>query len=476
MSGLRGGEGVDHVRLLCSKLMKESWNWLGVIYICFHGAASRQLWGRHDMTWHVLLGMCNLIFASNKCFFFGCGQTFAKILQQLQAHQPENKFILGFAHPIAPSIHPSRRSEAKVIEFPVRVIFPDGIVEELKAARWFVVYTAVFFNWCHRVIREYNDVRSLVVEMFSLFCIPKSYSTKKIRCRSDCKTFLQFSSRKMEQHLSSQMHAMACVLRDLNTHAKANSSFLIKRGKAPQKQSWRFLVCPPALATSSHVVMSPPIWCLAYWLSSSIRWAMCEGCWWIFVSRSSVFMCLKYYCLPPEILACLYRYSQQLLFERNYTFSKPIILGILFVCLGCVNMRPHTVDGSEIPNNKTSVNNGIHLPYQPLSGISEPSTGYRVCVNPVVSKTSKACSFFETQNRWIPARTVRTSSYSCYHWRGEGGQLTGNLGDVYLVSSWRNDIQQKYHKVEHHVSRYLSNTGCVGYFRASHVGIGRLRY
>ena len=203
------------------------------------------------------------------------------------------------------------------------------------------------------------------------------------------------------------------------------------------------------------------------------------GCAWRmlmnFFSRFSVKVkCLKYYCLSPKILACL----DQLLFERNYncTFSKPIILGILFVCLGCWNMRPHTVDGSEIPNNKTSVNNGIHLPYQPLSGISEPSTGYRVCVNPVVSKTSKACSFFETQNRWIPARTVRTSSYSCYHWRGEGGQLTGNLGDVYLVSSWRNDIQQKYHKVEHHVSRYLSNTGCVGYFRASHVGIGRLRY
>ena len=82
-----------------------------------------------------------------------------------------------------------------------------------------------------------------------------------------------------------------------------------------------------------------------------------------------------------EILACL----DQLLFERNYnyTFSKAIILGILFVCLGCLYMRPHTVDGSEIPNNNTSVNSGIHLLYQPRCGISEPSTGYRVYVNPV---------------------------------------------------------------------------------------------
>lgn len=48
---------------------------------------------------------------------------------------------------LARPIHPLskiRRSEANIIEFPVRVIFPDGIVEELKAARWFVVYTAVF--------------------------------------------------------------------------------------------------------------------------------------------------------------------------------------------------------------------------------------------------------------------------------------------------------------------------------------------
>ena len=109
-----------------------------------------------------------------------------------------------------------------------------------------------------------------------------------------------------------------------------------------------------------------------------------------FFSRFSVKVkCLKYYCLSPKILACL----DQLLFERNYnyTFSKPIILGILFVCLGCLNMSAHTVDGSEIPNNKTSVNNGIHLLYQPRCGISEPSTGYRVYVNPVV--------FFKTQNR-----------------------------------------------------------------------------
>lgn len=73
----------------------------------------------------------------------------ANICQILQQHKHINldhKLILGFAHPIAPSIHhPSRRSEAKVIEFPVRVIFPDGIVEELKAARGFVVYTAVFY-------------------------------------------------------------------------------------------------------------------------------------------------------------------------------------------------------------------------------------------------------------------------------------------------------------------------------------------
>lgn len=58
-------------------------------------------------------------------------------------------------------------------------------------------------------------------DVFAFLHIKKLFHKKKIRCRSDCKTLLQFSSRKMEQHLSSQMHTMACVLRDLDTLAKA---------------------------------------------------------------------------------------------------------------------------------------------------------------------------------------------------------------------------------------------------------------
>ncbi len=144
------------------------------------------------------------------------------------------------------------------------------------------------------------------------FCIWKKpfHNKTDFRWRSDCKTLLKCSSifRWSNTHHLRCMPWHACFV---EIHQLSRQKLLSdKRGTAPHKQSWRFLVYLLHLSRV-HCTCLPPfgsIWCLAYWrLSSSIRWAMYEGCWWILVSRFSVcfYMCLRYYRLsPPKVLAC----------------------------------------------------------------------------------------------------------------------------------------------------------------------------